>query len=210
MPGAPREYTKTELLAKLRSRLSPLKEAPRFLGSDHAAVLMLITLRGGNVEVLFGKRAENPHDPWSGQISFPGGRSKEIDASLIQTACREFFEETFFDICKKAEILGFLDPLIPLNASSLSVTPFVAYADRKFVFTPSSEITETFWAPLDQLERRSVSVRVAGTVINNVSAFVLGGHVIWGLTAQIVEHFMEVLTDLADAVWHEDGDRTFK
>jgi 8-oxo-dGTP pyrophosphatase MutT (NUDIX family) len=193
MSGKARSYTKDELLPLLRARLSPVSDAPRFLGPDHAAVVMLITLQGGSVEVLFAKRAEDPRDPWSGQIAFPGGRSKEVDATLAQTACREFFEETFFDICKKAEMLGFLETVNPRNRPSTSVTPFVAYSDRKFVFTPSSELTEVFWAPLASLERKVVDVEAAGTVLRGVPAFVHGRQVIWGLTAHILDTFRSIL-----------------
>lgn len=193
MSMAPRTYTKVELLQLLRARLSPLSDAPRYLGSDHAAVVMLVTLQGGSIEVLFAKRAEDLRDPWSGQIAFPGGRSKEVDATLAQTACREFFEETFVDICKKSEMLGILETANPRNLPSVSVTPFVAYCDRKFVFTASSEVTEVFWAPLAALERREVDVQVAGRDIRSVPGFVYGRHVIWGLTAHIIDSFRTVL-----------------
>ena len=193
MSGTARSYTKAELLPLLRARLSPVSDAPRFLGTDYAAVVMLITLHGGAVEVLFAKRAEDRRDPWSGQIAFPGGRSKEVDATLAQTACREFFEETFVDICKKAEVLGFLETVNPRNRPGTSVTPFVAYSDRKFVFTPSSELTEVFWAPLASLERKAVDIEVAGTVLRGVPAFVHGERVIWGLTAHILDAFRSIL-----------------
>jgi 8-oxo-dGTP pyrophosphatase MutT (NUDIX family) len=193
MSGTGRSYTKDELLRVLRARLSPVSDAPPFLGPDHAAVVMLITLRGGSVEALFAKRAEDPGDAWSGQIAFPGGRSKAIDATLAQTACREFFEETFVDICKRAEMLGFLETVNPRNRPSTSVTPFVAYSDRKFVFTPSPELIEVFWAPLETLERKAVDVNVGGALLRGVPAFVYGTHIIWGLTAHMVEAFRFVL-----------------
>jgi 8-oxo-dGTP pyrophosphatase MutT (NUDIX family) len=193
MSGAARSYTKAQLLPLLRARLSPVSDAPRVLGPDRAAVVMLITLHAGSLEVLFAKRAEDPQDPWSGQIAFPGGRSKEVDETLAQTACREFLEETFVDICKKAEMLGFLQPVNPRNRPNTSVTPFVAYSDRKFVFTPSRELTEVFWASLASLDRRAVDVEVAGTVLKGVSAFIHGRHVIWGLTAHILDAFRSIL-----------------
>jgi 8-oxo-dGTP pyrophosphatase MutT (NUDIX family) len=169
---------------------------------------MLITLEGGSLEALFAKRTEDPRDPWSGQIAFPGGRSKEVDATLMQTACREFFEETYIDICKRAEMLGFLQTVSPRNSPVVTVTPFVAYSDRKFVFTPSTEVAEVFWAPLALLKRNVVDVEVQGTVLRRVPAFVYEGHVVWGLTAHIVDTFFSLLSgSYADHVLLEGGDR---
>ncbi|HVP23377.1 MAG TPA: CoA pyrophosphatase [Conexivisphaerales archaeon] len=194
MKGEEGSFTRDELLSLLRARLSPMDDAPRFLGSDHASVVILLTLRTGSPEVLFAKRAENPNDPWSGQIAFPGGRSKEVDATLARTACREFFEETYVDICKRAEMLGFLQTVRPRNRPSVTVTPFVAYSDRKFVFTPSREVTEVFWAPLLGLTEKPVDVEVSGAVLRGVPAFVYEGHVVWGLTAHIVRSLLDLLS----------------
>ena len=194
MSLVPKGLSRAELLALLRSRLSPPSGAPRFLGPDHAAVVMLVTLRRGSLEALFAKRAEDPRDPWSGQIAFPGGRSKEIDATLVQTACREFFEETYVDICKRAEVLGSLDTIHPRNRPSMTVTPFVAFSDTKFVFTPSREVVEIFWAPLDGLRREAVDINVGGEVLKRIPAFVIEGHVVWGLTARIVDSLLTLLS----------------
>jgi 8-oxo-dGTP diphosphatase len=201
MPGGRRGLTKAEVLSNLKASLHPISEAPRFLGPDHAAVVLLMTLRDGSLEVLFGRRTENARDPWSGQIAFPGGRSKEIDATLMQTACREFFEETFVDICKRSEVLGYLDTVSPRNVPNITVTPFVAFSERKFLFTPSAEVAEVFWAPLDRLEKKEVDVEVRGAVLRRVTAFVYGQKVIWGLTANIMNSFIEAVgTDKSDAV----------
>jgi hypothetical protein len=75
----------------------------------------------------------------------------------------------------------------------MSVTPFVAYADRKFVFTSSAEVAEVFWAPLSELELETVDVEVGRTEIRGVRAYVHGRHVIWGLTAQILDCFFALL-----------------
>jgi 8-oxo-dGTP pyrophosphatase MutT (NUDIX family) len=187
-----RSFSREELLAHLKRHLSPIEDAPKFLGPDHAAVVMLLTLRGDALELMFARRAEDPRDPWSGQIAFPGGRSKPVDSTLMQTACREFFEETFYDVCKRAEVVGFLRPLSPANSPTLSVTPFVAYTDRKFVFTPSTEVTEVFWADLRRMVRASVDVQLGGTRLRR-PAYVYGRHVIWGLTASMLDRLVDIL-----------------
>jgi hypothetical protein len=54
-------------------------------------------------------------------------------------------------------------------------------------------LTEVFWAPLSTLKREAVDVKVAGSVLKGVPAFVYGKHVIWGLTAHILDSFREVI-----------------
>ena len=63
-------------------------------------------------ELLFIKRAEVAHDPWSGHIAFPGGRMEVSDASLEATAVRETFEELAIDL-HDGQILGRLDDIAP-------------------------------------------------------------------------------------------------
>ena len=44
--------------------------------------------------LLYIKRARRSGDPWSGHVSFPGGRGEPGDANVFATAGRELLEET--------------------------------------------------------------------------------------------------------------------
>ena len=46
-----------------------------------------------SAEVLFIRRSEQPGDPWSGHMAFPGGRQAPTDRELLDTARRETLEE---------------------------------------------------------------------------------------------------------------------
>ena len=50
------------------------------------------------LQVLFMKRAPREGDPWSGHVSFPGGRVEHSDSSLLHTAIRETQEEVALDL----------------------------------------------------------------------------------------------------------------
>ena len=72
---------------------------------------MALVLRDAErgMELLFIRRAEDPKDPWSGQIAFPGGRAEPGDDHLQATAVRETLEETRLDLASAGECLGALD-----------------------------------------------------------------------------------------------------
>ena len=61
---------------------------PRLLpdveGQTRAAVAALLRPGEGGVEILFIHRAEDPRDPWSGHMAFPGGREDPGDADLMR------------------------------------------------------------------------------------------------------------------------------
>ena len=51
-----------------------------------------------SLELLFMKRSSRGGDPWSGNVSFPGGKAEPEDASPCATAVRETMEEVGLDI----------------------------------------------------------------------------------------------------------------
>jgi 8-oxo-dGTP pyrophosphatase MutT (NUDIX family) len=85
-----------------------LDRAPRRVpvpeGARRAAVAAILT---PDCELLFMKRAEHPDDPWSGHLSFPGGRV-EPGETVQAAAERETLEEVGIDL-DRAVLLGELD-----------------------------------------------------------------------------------------------------
>ncbi len=159
-----------------------------------AAVLVLLRPAGEGLEVLLGKRVRRTEDPWSGQISFPGGHRHPEDPSLVETAIRETREEVQLDVRGRAEILGHLAPRSPGNVPSMLVVPFVALASEPMDPRPGPEMEGTFWAPLAELPlswgRTVVQTRVGEL---RVPAFLWQGRVIWGLTYRILEELLALV-----------------
>ncbi len=156
-----------------------------------AAVLVLLRPAGEGLEVLLGKRVRRTEDPWSGQISFPGGHRHPEDPSLLETAIRETQEEVLLDVRGKAEILGHLAPRSPGNVPTMLVVPFVALASEPLDPRPGPEMEATFWAPLAALPPSSAQTVVQTRVGElRVPAFLWQGRVIWGLTYRILEELL--------------------
>jgi 8-oxo-dGTP pyrophosphatase MutT (NUDIX family) len=152
------------------------------------------------LEVLMILRAERTGDPWSGQVALPGGRQDPSDATLIDTAIRETLEETGVDLTRDAVILGTLDELRPRTPvlPPIIVTPIVAVVRHDVSLTTSDELAEAFWVPLDQFRdpmiARESTVRVRGEE-RVVSSYVLGPHVVWGMTERILRNLFRLLDE---------------
>jgi 8-oxo-dGTP pyrophosphatase MutT (NUDIX family) len=149
-------------------------------------------------QLLFIQRAHYERDPWSGQVAFPGGREEPGDASLMETALRETFEETGLDIRRHGEVIGQLDDLGPQTPRlpPVVVRPFVAVIDSNSELSLSDEVAAYFWVPLEALRLdtswRDTVVTARGMEFTR-RAFHHQGFVVWGMTERILSHFLNLL-----------------
>ena len=163
-----------------------------------AAVAILIRLGPeGEPEIFFIQRATWEGDPWSGQIAFPGGRAEEGDDDLIDTATRETWEETGFDLRSDGTLIGVLDDLRPrtVRLPDVIVRPFVFLMPSPPAAVLSSEVADSFWVPLSVLLDRSVwrdTTVTAGGMEMSRFAFHHHGYVIWGMTERILSGLLEL------------------
>lgn len=151
-------------------------------------------LRWPGPEVLFIRRAKRPGDPWSGDIAFPGGRMQPGDGDTLRTAVREAHEEVGLDLDRAGRPLGTLRPLLaPAHNRPVPmlITPHV-FGTR--APTPelalSHEVAEAMWVPLAHfLEPQNRTRRVKRLLGLPLSfrAYDVDGHVLWGLTLQMLE-----------------------
>ena len=89
-----------------------------------AAVLVPLFEDGeDNISVWLTKRSSTKVSTHRGEVSFPGGKTEERDASPACTARREALEEVGID-CKQEDIIGNMNPL--LSKHGLIVTPVVS------------------------------------------------------------------------------------
>jgi 8-oxo-dGTP pyrophosphatase MutT (NUDIX family) len=154
----------------------------------------LILVPGSSgLDLLFIRRAERAEDPWSGQMALPGGRRDPEDVALVDTACRETLEETGIALPPDS-LLGELDDLFPgiKVLPRVVVRPFVFGLPTRPRIESSDEVAGHLWVSLRVL-RASASateVEVQGQRLA-VDAYVVGEHVIWGMTQRIVAPFLE-------------------
>jgi 8-oxo-dGTP pyrophosphatase MutT (NUDIX family) len=182
------------LIERLASSLTSHPGALAAADGDPARAAVAILLRvtpSAVLEVLLIERAERAGDPWSGHVAFPGGRRSAVDATLQDTAARETREETAIDLMQDGAILGTLDELRPRTPvlPPVIVTPFVAVVRAEVPIVTSAEVAEAFWVPWsllsDPLTSRESTVVARGAEWR-VPSFVIGRHVVWGMTERIL------------------------
>lgn len=193
------------LIARLKT-YKPRRLPGRRLVS-RCGVILLIADHGPDGQsiapsVLMMKRAERKGDPWSGHVSFPGGRVDHADASTRAAALRELQEETGFDpgaSATPAEPLGRLSDLLTREHGRplpMVVSPYVYRTRTAVALRPSKEAAELWWVPLSHLiahERRKKMIwRVAGLPLP-VSYIDVEGARLWGLSLMMTEELVRAI-----------------
>jgi 8-oxo-dGTP pyrophosphatase MutT (NUDIX family) len=186
-------------LDDLRDRL-----AGRAVAADEAErpAAVAVVLRLGEVpSVLLMRRAEREGDPWSGHVSFPGGRAEPGDRDLLHTAIRETREEIGVDLEASARLIGGL-AAIPATGRSTrplpatSVTPFVFVEESPITPVPGPEAESVFWLPIATAATGAYDAEHEYTHQGSAMKFPcwrFNGYVIWGLTYRMLHTLIEAV-----------------
>ena len=182
--------------------------------SFRSAVFMPLLELNGEPHVLFEKRAADLKVQ-PGEICFPGGAIDQKDASPAQAAIRETSEELKISR-EDIELVAPLDIMVsPFNAI---VYPFVGVIKNpNNISCNPSEVDEIFYVPLQHLIDQDPLKYVVNLAVQMPEDYpyelVPGGknypyrtgkmpqqfyfwedRIIWGLTARILHHFLDLLS----------------
>lgn len=166
--------------------LKPTKLVP-------AAVLVPIVERDDAPTVLLTQRTDHL-TAHAGQISFPGGRMEEIDASREAAALRETEEEVGLG-SEHIEIVGQLD--LYVTRTGFEVTPVVGIVTPPFSLSPDPfEVADVFEVPLsfiiDPANHQKES-RLYNGMKRQFYVLPYENRYIWGATAGMLVNLAEVL-----------------
>jgi 8-oxo-dGTP pyrophosphatase MutT (NUDIX family) len=178
------------------------------LVDEQVAAAVLVALyedADGDLRVVLTKRRTDLRRH-AGEISFPGGRREEADATLEETALREAEEEVGLSRAR-VTIVGALERTSTF-ATNYVIHPFVGLLASEPVedrWRPSEYEVETVLEPsLEQVRAARGRTRIErhGFVFE-VDAYLFDGQVVWGATARIVEELLERVSPLLDRHAHE-------
>ncbi|MEK4405480.1 CoA pyrophosphatase [Sporosarcina sp. FSL K6-6792] len=202
-------------LDQLKNQLN--ENQPLFIGEETAlrsAVLIPLVQVDEEWHILFEVRSLTMRKH-PGDISFPGGRIDSTDPSRVAAALRETHEELGVDP-KTVTIVGTLSPYIA--SSSFVIYPFVATIDYNQIIHSynKEEVEEVFTIPVKWLLNYEPYMHVVSVEPVPLPSFpyekIMNGtqyqwrarsmeewffdyekYTIWGLTARILKHFIEII-----------------
>ena len=204
-------------IMELEKVLTKLKHhTPKILGSERFskyAVMLPLLRKEDGIHVLFEVRSlELRRQP--GEICFPGGRIESQDLDEKDAAIRETVEELGIN---KEDISGVYPLDYMISPFGMILYPYVGYINRHDAIRPNpGEVGEIFTVPLSFFVENNPEIYrvhfkaepeesfpydlIPGGENYNWQAkgldeyfYRYGGRVIWGLTARILVHFIEII-----------------
>lgn len=148
-------------------------------------------------EVLLMQRSEHPADPWSGQVSLPGGNRDPGDGHLLFTAQRETREEVGLELASELLVCQ-LDPVLAVARRlefEMDITPFVFRAPPTAEPRPGPEAREVFWLPLEAAAAGVLDAEHRyqdGDLVRLLPAWQYQDRVVWGLTYRMLRSLLSV------------------
>ncbi len=161
---------------------------------SRAAVAVVLHLGPDGDEILLTRRAARAGDPWSGHVSFPGGRAEAHDASMLETAVRETREELGVDL--RGRHVGRLGAHLTREHNSwwpMAIDPFLFRLDARPQLVLNHEVAEAFWVSLRELRSGGLDTRRPwrlGWLEVPMPAWDKDGRTIWGLTYGMIQELM--------------------
>ena len=197
-PNADRDWLVNQLARALASPQWQGRSEQALVEPDNAiqaAVLVPLINRNSGITVLFTQRTTHLAEH-AGQISFPGGRVEEGDASMQDTALREAEEEIGLPR-SQVDILGMLPDYY--IATGFRVTPVVGLIEAPFPVTLDNfEVAEIFEVPLqfflNPANHEQHNTNSHGR-LRRYYAMPYQGRFIWGATAGILYNLYQALRD---------------
>jgi 8-oxo-dGTP pyrophosphatase MutT (NUDIX family) len=186
--------TTEELVTLTRERLAGRARRVVPPGPLISAAVIVPIVDRGEPYVVFAKRTDRVGHH-KGQVAFPGGTVATRDGSPLEAALRECEEEIGLprDV---VDVLGVLDDR-ETYATNFVITPFVGLVREPPAWRPDGEeIEKVIEVPYEALAAPG-AFRVEhwerDGAVRPVYFFDWHGDSVWGATARILKHYLELL-----------------
>lgn len=145
-------------------------------------------------ELLFIQKADRPGYPWANQMAFPGGHKDKTDRSRKDTALRELKEEMSIH-SDNVEVIGSLGHFQTINNKDIEAWVGI-WNEKEPIRYDTEEISRVFRIPLKHLMKQHKELGYAGQYGNIMTLkYPYEDVLVWGVTAKIVHHLLEILLD---------------
>ena len=161
-------------------------------GPYKPACVFLLLFNSEEPHILAIQKTDTEGYPWRNQVALPGGHLEEEDASPLDGAFRELEEETRISR-DQVELIGSLGHYQTINGRDIEAFIGVWNASGPVRYDPS-EISRILKIPL----RALAQTHQANNFSNRLPSidelrYPFEDVVIWGATARILHHLMELL-----------------
>jgi len=166
--------------------------------AKRSAVTFLLFPKNNQIHTLFMKRPEYP-GVHSGQVSLPGGQRDASDHSLMETAIREYFEETHVQLHDSCFLGALTEFYIP--PSNFLVQPYVAFINELPPLIPQvEEVASLHEISLEELFNPScftndeivLKNRSGNNHIIKAPCYKVKELLIWGATAMMISELQYI------------------
>jgi 8-oxo-dGTP pyrophosphatase MutT (NUDIX family) len=128
-------------------------------------------------------------------MAFPGGKKEPQDASILDTAIRECYEEIGIHV-SKSDILGALTPLF-IPVSHFVVYPFLAYIDSPLqLIKDTTEVEEIYLFNIQDFFKseniQDFSFQMQNQMMT-VPSYQFQGQTVWGASAMILSEWFDII-----------------
>jgi len=165
-----------------------------------AAVAIILRDTQQSTEFLMMQRAHHKDDPWSGQMSFPGGKLDPQDHNHKSAAIREAYEEVGIRLNER-DYIGQIDDVYGLKANgvfSVHVGCYVFKVNEPISLTANEEVADMVWVAcehlndtgnaLDFYHPHNEQLKMPAVSINPNKAQIL-----WGLSLRMLLNLYNVI-----------------
>ncbi len=175
---------------------------PRDENFKPASVMALMAFET-TPNLIFIQKADNKGYPWRNQMALPGGHWDPGDRDRKETALRELKEE--MGISKRhVSTIGSLGHFQTINNRDIEAFVGVWDQEQEISFD-RAEIQRVFHIPLDHLftvhMEKGFFKRMPG--IEELT-YPFEDVVIWGVTAKIIHHFMEIIRRTVNPLYFDE------
>ena len=178
-----------ELKAIIRNKPAPAAPEAEFYKS---ACVFLLLFNSENPHILAIQKTKSEGYPWSNQVALPGGHLDAEDASPLEGAFRELEEEVSIDR-RQVQLLGSIGHFQTINHRDIEVFTGLWNGMGPVKHDPA-EISRVLQIPLQVLVRTHLAREYHNRIPDvHELRYPFEDVEIWGATARILHHFIELL-----------------